>query len=237
MRIIKRLIKESKIYNIYKAFSKLIPKQYESFKNGLKIKGTYNGSFVKQIIGGGNKVICEGSCYFDRTVIHITGNNNTIIFEDGCRVGPKCSFWAEGSNITIRIGAHTTFTHTVHFCAQEDGLSIEVGEDCMFSNTITVRTSDSHIITDNTTGERINPGKNVKIGNHVWIAPNSIIMKGVTIGDNVIIGTNSMATKDIPENSLAVGTPAKVVKTNINWHRKSTFELSPQKIKQTFECS
>ena len=232
--MIKRLIKESKIFGIYKALCKLVPKQYETIKGGLVIEGNYKGRFVKQIVGGGNKVICKGMSSFDGTVIHITGNNNTIIFEDGCSVGPKCSFWAEGSNITIRIGAHTTFTHTVHFCAQEDGLSIEVGEDCMFSNTITIRTSDSHIITDNATGERINPGKSVKIGNHVWIAPKSMVMKGVTVGNNVIIGTNTMVTKDIPDDSLAVGIPAKVVKTNISWHRQATFESSHQKIMQAY---
>ena len=128
----------------------------------------------------------------------------------------------EGDNITIRIGKNSTFTQIVHFCAQENGQSIDVGEDCMFSNTIIVRTSDSHAIYDDN-GIRINQPKSVRIGNHVWIAPNSKIMKGATIGDGCVIGSNSFVTKDIPSNSLAVGSPAKVVRENIKWTREKLF--------------
>lgn len=55
-------------------------------------------------------------------------------------------------------------------------------------------------------------GKKVIIGNHVWIGANVTILKGVTIGDNVVIGAGSVVTKDIPANSIAVGSPAKVIK-------------------------
>jgi len=55
--------------------------------------------------------------------------------------------------------------------------------------------------------------KKVVIGNHVFLGLNSIVMPGVTIGDNVIIGAGSIVTKDIPSNSVAVGSPAKVICT------------------------
>lgn len=134
-----------------------------------------------------------------------------------------CSFWMEGNNITIIIGDNTTFTHTVHFCAQEDNTSIIVGNDCMFANTIIVRTSDSHPIIDIESKQRINPAKNVTIGNHVWIAPHTKIMKGAKIGDNTIIGSNTMVSKEIPSNCLAVGAPAKIVKTGVTWTRDRLF--------------
>ncbi len=50
------------------------------------------------------------------------------------------------------------------------------------------------------------------IGDNVWIGMNSVIMPGVSIGNNVIIGANSTVTKDIPSNSIALGSPCKVVK-------------------------
>jgi acetyltransferase-like isoleucine patch superfamily enzyme len=52
----------------------------------------------------------------------------------------------------------------------------------------------------------------IKIGNNVWLGDKVSIMKGVTIGDNVIIGANSVVTKDIPANCIAAGIPAKVIK-------------------------
>lgn len=54
---------------------------------------------------------------------------------------------------------------------------------------------------------------NVTIGDNVFIGAGSIVLPGVTIGNNVVIGAGSIVSKDIPPNSLAVGNPARVVKT------------------------
>jgi acetyltransferase-like isoleucine patch superfamily enzyme len=53
----------------------------------------------------------------------------------------------------------------------------------------------------------------VTIGNSVWIGSQSIITRGVTIGDGAIIGAGSVVTRDVPAWSVAVGNPARVVKT------------------------
>ena len=53
----------------------------------------------------------------------------------------------------------------------------------------------------------------VKIGNNVHVGTGVTIMPGVTIGSNVIIGCDAVVTKDIPDNSIAVGVPAKVIQT------------------------
>lgn len=53
----------------------------------------------------------------------------------------------------------------------------------------------------------------VNIGNNVFIGAESVVLPGVTIGDNVIIGANSTVTHDIPANSVAVGSPARVICT------------------------
>lgn len=52
----------------------------------------------------------------------------------------------------------------------------------------------------------------IRIGNNVWIGDKVSITKGVTIGNNVIIGANSVVTKDIPDNSIAAGVPAKIIR-------------------------
>lgn len=54
---------------------------------------------------------------------------------------------------------------------------------------------------------------NVTIGNRVFIGAESVILPGVTIGDDVVIGANSTVTHDIPTNSVAVGSPARVICT------------------------
>lgn len=61
----------------------------------------------------------------------------------------------------------------------------------------------------------------IKIGNNVHIGINSIIMPNVTIGDNVIIGCGTIVTKNIPDNSVAVGVPAKVIEDIETYYNKN----------------
>ena len=55
--------------------------------------------------------------------------------------------------------------------------------------------------------------KPIVVGNNVYIGNNVIILPGVKIGDNVVIGAGAVVSKNIPDNSVAVGVPARVIKT------------------------
>ena len=201
----------------------------ELFNNIHPVKGKNNRvtvcgdilGFKKPIIGNNNVVDIKSSIIRDSS-IRIRGNDNKLLVEDGCNIGKGCSFWLEGNNNTIIIGRNTTMTFKCHFNAQEHNTTIIVGEDCMFSNTIIVRTSDSHPIF-NSEGVRINPAKDVIIDKHVWIAPSSVIMKGAILGDGCIVGSHSMVNKSIPNSCLAVGMPAKVVKEAVSRTRDDVF--------------
>lgn len=218
---IRKIVFENRfLYKLLKIKHK-ISTHFQSKKCKISNKG--KARLKKDCIGVGNTVqIGIGSTLHD-TSIHIRGNNNQLIIGENVQVGPDCSFWMEGNNITIYIGSKTTFTSRVHICAQEDGTKVRIGEDCMFANTIAIRTSDSHPIYDLSSKERINKAKDVFIGDHVWVAPNVKIMKGVTIANGAIIGSDTMVTKPVDANCLAVGYPAKTVKTNIEWTREKPF--------------
>lgn len=62
--------------------------------------------------------------------------------------------------------------------------------------------------------------KPIKVGDNVYIGNNVLILPGVTIGDNVIIGAGAVVTKNIPGNSVAVGAPAKVIKSAEEYLKK-----------------
>lgn len=61
-------------------------------------------------------------------------------------------------------------------------------------------------------GKKVYKYGNVEIGDNCWIGANVFINPGVKIGDFVVIGANSVVTKDIPSYSIAVGSPAKIIK-------------------------
>ena len=54
------------------------------------------------------------------------------------------------------------------------------------------------------------------IGNDVWIGVSAIILRGVHVGDGVVVGANSVVTKDIPDYAIVVGSPAKIIKYRFN---------------------
>lgn len=62
--------------------------------------------------------------------------------------------------------------------------------------------------------------KPIVIGNDVYIGNNVLLMPGVTIGNNVVIGAGAVVTKNIPDNSVAVGVPAKVIKSTDEYFEK-----------------
>ncbi len=71
----------------------------------------------------------------------------------------------------------------------------------------------------------------VKIGNNVWLGRDVTILKGVTIGENVLIGMGSIVTKDIPANSVAVGTPAKVIMTLDEYYKRRKEQYTDEAIR------
>lgn len=76
----------------------------------------------------------------------------------------------------------------------------------------TLITTVGHPLSPQKRRHHIGQAKSVTIGNDVWIGGNCTILPGVTIGNNVVIAAGAVVTKDIPDNCLAGGVPAKVIK-------------------------
>ncbi len=95
-----------------------------------------------------------------------------------------------------------------------------IGDNCMFSTDLLIRTGDGHSIFDTETGKLINPNKSIFIGNNVWCGVYVRIFKGAKISDNSIVGACSVVTKEFNETNIIVaGNPAQIVRRNIKWDR------------------
>lgn len=78
-------------------------------------------------------------------------------------------------------------------------------------------------------------GKPIIIGNNVWIGANSTVLPEVSIGNNVIIGANSLVNKNIPDNSVAVGNPCKIIKQKELYVENLSLLIFNKKIPKKFE--
>ena len=134
-----------------------------------------------------------------------------------------------GINTLLKIGNDFSIGYQYNFVLYEQ-TSIFIGEDCMFSYDIYLRSNDGHSIFDIKTGKNINTTNDISksrkiiIGNHVWIGMRSTILYNSIIGDGTIIGASSLVKGTIPNNCIAAGVAAKVIKTDIAWSRKLSTE-------------
>lgn len=98
---------------------------------------------------------------------------------------------------------------------------ITIGDNCYFNEDFTLLTHDwvTNVFI-NSGREFLNSSGHVTIGNNVSFGQNVMVLKGVTIGDNCFIGAGSIVTRDIPANSIAVGSPCKVVLSLEEYYQK-----------------
>ena len=176
-------------------------------------------SFLKKdsfIINGiNNQIIIKDESKITNTQFKINGNNNTILIDEKCYINNSC-VWIESNHSQIKIGSKTSIAEATIGVAEPKS-SITIGKNCMFAHDIDIRCGDSHSVIDLKSGARINHTQNIVIKDSVWLAAGVKILKSITIGSGSIIGAGSIVTKNISKNSLAVGIPALVKKTNVTW--------------------
>ncbi len=94
-------------------------------------------------------------------------------------------------------------------CKFQDQGGIEIGDNVLIGHNVTIATLN-HDFNPSKRNSMI--AKKVKIGSNVWIGSNSIILPGVVIADGAIIGAGSVVTKNVLENTIVAGNPAKIIK-------------------------
>ena len=183
--------------------------------NRLDLNGFLRGCHIS-IRGKKNIIIVKDMARLFCVSITISGNNNIIMIGENVYI-ENAEIYIEDDRGMILVGDSTIISSKAHLACIE-GTKIDIGENCLFSANITIRTGDSHSIVDINTGKRINPSKSVKIGNHVWIGNGATILKGVNILKDCVIGSCAVVTHSPQEgNCVLAGNPAKVVKTGIGW--------------------
>ncbi len=108
-----------------------------------------------------------------------------------------------GYNIRLGHGVFINFG-----CIFLDVAGIEVGDGCQIGPTVQVLTAD-HPRDPALRRQGLECGRPVRIGQNVWIGGGAIILPGVSVGDDAIIGAGSVVTRDVPDGATVVGNPAR----------------------------
>lgn len=141
-------------------------------------------------------------------------NKKNIDLGSGFTCGYGCRIESEGG--TIQFGKNCQINDYVHISSFR---RVVIGDNFLCASKVYITDLNHGIYSGlncsfptSPVAKRELSGKPVTIGNNVWVGENVVILPGVKIGDNAIVGASSVVTKDIDGNSIAVGNPAKIIK-------------------------
>lgn len=155
---------------------------------------------------------------FNRLDIEKTEERNAVLKEllgsigEGSEINQNfyCDF---GSHIFIGKNFFCNYN-----CTILDIATVKIGDNCLFAPNVSLYTA-AHPIEIEGRLKNIGTGAPIEIGNGVWIGGNSVILGGVSIGDNAVIGAGSVVIKDVESNTVVAGNPAKPIKRINNYYR------------------
>jgi len=140
---------------------------------------------------------------------HIPGAGQVEIGDDVTIYGPieLISY----TNAQIKIGARTSFGVN---CTINSRQSVKIGSDCLIALSVLIYDHNGHPLDPDKRIKHMSVSNNeikpVTIGNNVWIGGFAHIQPGVIVGDNSIVAAHSVVTKNVPANTIVIGSPARV---------------------------
>ena len=220
----KEKIKEhpEKYLIFFKFYNAFLGKNKIRISKGTKftVRGALLNKLTVTVKGENNEIFIDSLTQISGGSIYINGNNNKLVI--GRRNGfDSCDLWIEDDGNEIVIGEHNRFFTESHLAALE-GTRIIIGSDGLYAPHVQMRTSDSHSIID-MNGVRLNQAKNIVVGDHVWIAEGSVVLKGSRIPEDCVIALKSLVNKPLEQSHcIYAGNPVRIVRENVSWdsHRR-----------------
>jgi acetyltransferase-like isoleucine patch superfamily enzyme len=140
-----------------------------------------------------------------------------------CFVGPGVTFeiGRRAHEGEVRIGAKTVLGQECTISAFQH---VSIGRECIVADRVMLIDFDHGVVdVERPIREQGIYKRDVRVGNNVWIGYGACFLRGVSVGDNAIIGTSAVVTRDIPDDAVAGGIPARVLRMRevpqrMRWH-------------------
>lgn len=200
---------------------------YEDDRGNKIISKGHSGSGISVTFTGSNNTIyVPQNARIGKLIANFDGDNGHLELGNNTNVGPMKAIIRIGEDSRVYFSDNVSTTEQCVISAVE-GSMISFGNDVMIASNNEFRADDGHPIFDINSGLRVNPAKDIVIGDHVWFARGACALGGAKVGEGSVIGFGSLVTGDIPNNVEAAGQPAKVVRKNIAWERPHLSLTSP----------
>jgi acetyltransferase-like isoleucine patch superfamily enzyme len=156
----------------------------------------------------GRRLQTEGICFICPHVTFEIGRQATL------RIG-RWAWIGHGSKIRVHEGEVSIGAKTVigQDCTISAYQHVAIGRECIIADRVMLIDFD-HGVTEVERPIRLQGiyKRDVRVGHNVWIGYGACILRGVSVGDNSVIGTSTVVTKEVPENAVVAGTPARVIR-------------------------
>ncbi|MGW8887855.1 sugar O-acetyltransferase [Streptomyces sp. NPDC055749] len=158
-----------------------------------------------------------------RRAMQIAARYQAAYVEDTAEAGPLLAelLASVGEGVDVRPPLHVDYGSNIAIGARTfvnynltalDVARITIGEDCQIGPNVQLLTP-THPVEPEPRRDKLEAALPITIGDNVWLGGGAIVCPGVTIGDNSVIGAGAVVTKDVPANVVAVGNPARPVRS------------------------
>jgi acetyltransferase-like isoleucine patch superfamily enzyme len=181
----------------------------------MRRKGMLNLKYFRLIaalglrkVRNGRRLVLDGLAFIGPGVVLQIGKRARIEVGRWAWIGHGCKLRCHEG--VISIGAKTVLGQECTISAYQH---VSIGRECVIADRVMLIDFDHGIVeVDRPIRLQGIYKRDVRVGNNVWIGYGACILRGVTVGDNAVIGTSSVVTKDVPANAVVAGVPARVIR-------------------------
>jgi acetyltransferase-like isoleucine patch superfamily enzyme len=176
-----------------------------SWKYGVLIARLLRRRFLSTY---GRRLKLDGLCFIGPGVVMQVGKTATLELGRWCWIGHGTKIRVHEG--TVSIGAKSVLGQECTISAFQH---VSIGRECVIADRAMFIDFDHGMVeVERPIREQGIYKRDTRVGNNVWIGYGACILRGVTVGDNAVIGTNSVVTKDVPANAVVGGVPAKIIR-------------------------
>jgi acetyltransferase-like isoleucine patch superfamily enzyme len=156
----------------------------------------------------GRRLQTDGLAFVGPGVKLQIGRDATVHLGRWSWIGHGCKIRAHEGE--VRIGAKTVLGQEVTISAFQH---VSIGRECIVADRVMLIDFDHGVVeVERPIREQGIYKRDVRLGNNVWVGYGACFLRGVTVGDNTVIGTYAVVNRDVPDNAVVAGVPARIVR-------------------------